>query len=259
MQNVFPVIASVRADFTFHDGQYPNPKFEGQGGNVALFDYSSARDAAVWLDGGHSSTFRFEVSLFLRERGADSNEIDAFVTDGGGSFGLANVSQQLVEASVAKIVAWTSDIRSAEVRRASQDALYALFSLHPSEVTRILSNLPKVCQVVLSLCSLSPFDLHSSVFRLLFCCRIAHHRWFNSSLTEQATRQVSTMHRWPAARAARRWSRLFLRRRSRPRRPVCRCSPATCHLTRRKKCKKLLNWTPKKFIGNRLLRVVQCI
>lgn len=69
---------------------------------------------------------------------------------GSGSYGsmLANVSQQLVEASVAKIVAWTSDIRSVEVRRASQDALYALFSLHPGEVTRILSSLPKVCQVM---------------------------------------------------------------------------------------------------------------
>lgn len=59
----------------------------------------------------------------------------------------ASLSPQLVEASVAKIVAWTSDIRSAEVRKASQDALYALFSLHPGEVTRILSTLPKVCQV----------------------------------------------------------------------------------------------------------------
>lgn len=90
------------------------------------------------------------------------------MTDGGGSFGLANVSQQLVEASVAKIVAWTSDIRSAEVRRASQDALYALFSLHPSEVTRILSNLPKVCQVVLSLCSssVSPVAVRPSLFRV---------------------------------------------------------------------------------------------
>lgn len=58
----------------------------------------------------------------------------------------ASVSPQLVEASVAKVVAWTSDIRSAEVRKASQDALYALFSLHPAEVTRILNTLPKVCQ-----------------------------------------------------------------------------------------------------------------
>jgi len=45
------------------------------------------------------------------------------------------------------VVAWTSDVRSAEVRKASQDALYALFSLHPAEVTRILNTLPKVCQV----------------------------------------------------------------------------------------------------------------
>ena len=59
----------------------------------------------------------------------------------------ATVSPQTAEASIAKIVAWTSDIRSAEVRKAAQDALYALFSLHPSEVTRILSTLPKVCQV----------------------------------------------------------------------------------------------------------------
>lgn len=59
----------------------------------------------------------------------------------------STVSPQLVEASVAKIVAWTSDIRSAEVRKASQDTLYALFSLHPGEVTRLLSALPKVCQV----------------------------------------------------------------------------------------------------------------
>lgn len=56
------------------------------------------------------------------------------------------LSPQIVEASVAKIVAWTSDVRSAEVRKASQDALYSLFSLHPGEVTRILGTLPKVCQ-----------------------------------------------------------------------------------------------------------------
>lgn len=76
------------------------------------------------------------------------------VTSQSGSPGLmmgmagvgASVSPQLVEASVAKVVAWTSDIRSAEVRKASQDALYALFSLHPAEVTRILNTLPKVCQ-----------------------------------------------------------------------------------------------------------------
>jgi hypothetical protein len=59
----------------------------------------------------------------------------------------ASVSPQLVEASIAKVVAWTSDVRSAEVRKASQDAIYALFSLHPAEVTRILNTLPKVCQV----------------------------------------------------------------------------------------------------------------
>jgi hypothetical protein len=58
-----------------------------------------------------------------------------------------NVSSQIVEASIAKIVAWTSDIRSAEVRKASQDSLYAMFSLHPGELTRILGTLPKVCQV----------------------------------------------------------------------------------------------------------------
>jgi len=57
-----------------------------------------------------------------------------------------SLSPQIVEASVAKIVAWTSDVRSAEVRKASQDALYSLFSLHPGEVTRILGTLPKVCQ-----------------------------------------------------------------------------------------------------------------
>ena len=59
----------------------------------------------------------------------------------------ASISGQVVEAAVAKIVAWTSDVRSIEVRKASQDALYALFSLHPGEITRILSTLPKVCQV----------------------------------------------------------------------------------------------------------------
>ncbi len=60
----------------------------------------------------------------------------------------ATVSPQIVEASIAKIVAWTSDVRSAEVRKASQDALYSLFSLHPGEITRILGTLPKVCQVI---------------------------------------------------------------------------------------------------------------
>ena len=59
----------------------------------------------------------------------------------------ATVSPQIVEASVTKLVAWTSDIRSAEVRKAAQDALYALFSLHPGEITRILGTLPKICQV----------------------------------------------------------------------------------------------------------------
>ena len=59
----------------------------------------------------------------------------------------ASISPQTAEAAIAKIVAWTSDVRSAEVRKAAQDALYALFSLHPGEVTRILSTLPKVCQV----------------------------------------------------------------------------------------------------------------
>ena len=79
-------------------------------------------------------------------------DVNVFICFGAGlMLGLAGMgvtlSPQIVEASVAKIVAWTSDVRSAEVRKASQDALYSLFSLHPGEVTRILGTLPKVCQV----------------------------------------------------------------------------------------------------------------
>ena len=94
----------------------------------------------------------------------------------------ASVSPQLVEASVAKIVAWTSDIRSNEVRKASQDALYALFSLHPAEVTRILNTLPKVCQVYIY----SSFNIlvgkyfyHLYYFCFCFTYRIAHHKLYS--------------------------------------------------------------------------------
>lgn len=79
----------------------------------------------------------------------------------------ATVSPQIVEASIAKIVAWTSDVRSAEVRKASQDALYSLFSLHPGEITRILGTLPKVCQVIKSNCGVN--ELCTGTLICKFC------------------------------------------------------------------------------------------
>ena len=92
------------------------------------------------------------------------------------------LSPQIVEASVAKIVAWTSDVRSAEVRKASQDALYSLFSLHPGEVTRILGTLPKVCQV-----------RHTHAHTLINSAFIVTENW-NESTKQDSASQIIQSH-----------------------------------------------------------------
>ena len=84
----------------------------------------------------------------------------------------ATISPQVAEASVAKIVAWTSDVRSGEVRKAAQDTLYTLFSLHPSEVTRILNTLPKVCQVRIFI-SLS-YSMQTMLFVFFSLCTLSN-------------------------------------------------------------------------------------
>jgi hypothetical protein len=51
---------------------------------------------------------------------------------------------------LAKIIAWSSEPKSTEVRRASHAAIAALFALNGPHFTGILQKLPKIYQVPLS-------------------------------------------------------------------------------------------------------------
>merc|ERR1719461_472085 len=50
------------------------------------------------------------------------------------------------EMALAKVITWTYEPKSAEVRRQSQAALVALFQLNPAHFTRVMQALPKVVQ-----------------------------------------------------------------------------------------------------------------
>ena len=50
------------------------------------------------------------------------------------------------EMALAKVITWTYEPKSAEVRRQSQAALVALFQLNPAHFTRVMQALPKLVQ-----------------------------------------------------------------------------------------------------------------
>merc|ERR1719376_1222782 len=56
------------------------------------------------------------------------------------------LTAQEQEMALAKVITWTYEPKSAEVRRQSQAALVALFQLNASHFTRVLHNLPKILQ-----------------------------------------------------------------------------------------------------------------
>ena len=49
--------------------------------------------------------------------------------------------------ALAKIIGWTGDAKSSEIRRASQSAVIALFNLNTPQVTMMLGTLPAEYQV----------------------------------------------------------------------------------------------------------------
>ncbi|KAI8725974.1 CLIP-associating protein 2 isoform X12, partial [Biomphalaria glabrata] len=48
--------------------------------------------------------------------------------------------------AVSKVISWTMEPRNADVRKASQSVLIALFNLNPAEFSLLLSELPKTFQ-----------------------------------------------------------------------------------------------------------------
>lgn len=48
---------------------------------------------------------------------------------------------------LARLLDWTNDVKSQDVRRQAQSAVIALYNLNPSQFTMILSELPKYYQV----------------------------------------------------------------------------------------------------------------
>ena len=51
------------------------------------------------------------------------------------------------EMSLAKIITWTSEPKSAEIRRSAHQTLVSMFNTHTPQMTQILQKLPKVYQV----------------------------------------------------------------------------------------------------------------
>lgn len=51
------------------------------------------------------------------------------------------------KSALARIIEWTDDPKSLEVRRHAQDAVIALYNINPSQVTMMLSELSKTYQV----------------------------------------------------------------------------------------------------------------
>ena len=49
--------------------------------------------------------------------------------------------------ALARLIDWTNDVKSQDVRRHAQSTVIALYNLNPSQVTMILSELPKYYQV----------------------------------------------------------------------------------------------------------------
>lgn len=49
--------------------------------------------------------------------------------------------------ALARLLDWTSDVKSQDVRRHAQEAFIALYNLNPPQVTMILAELPKYYQV----------------------------------------------------------------------------------------------------------------
>lgn len=64
------------------------------------------------------------------------------------AFGPVTISgRDPTPAALAKIIGWTGDAKSSEIRRAAQAAVIALFNLSTSQVTMILGSLPTEYQV----------------------------------------------------------------------------------------------------------------
>jgi CLIP-associating protein 1/2 len=64
------------------------------------------------------------------------------------AFGPVTISgRDPTPAALAKIIGWTGDTKSSEIRRAAQAAVIALFNLNTPQVTMILADLPTEYQV----------------------------------------------------------------------------------------------------------------
>lgn len=55
--------------------------------------------------------------------------------------------QASVGPAIAKLLDWTNDVKSQDVRRFAHNAVIAIYNLNPSQFTIILSELPKYYQV----------------------------------------------------------------------------------------------------------------
>ena len=55
------------------------------------------------------------------------------------------------EMALAKIITWTSEPKSADIRRSAHQTLVSMFNTHTPQMTQILQKLPKVYQVSQSL------------------------------------------------------------------------------------------------------------
>jgi CLIP-associating protein 1/2 len=64
------------------------------------------------------------------------------------AFGPVTTSgRDCTPAALAKIIGWTGDAKSSDIRRAAQAAVIALFNLNTPQVTMILAGLPTEYQV----------------------------------------------------------------------------------------------------------------
>lgn len=52
---------------------------------------------------------------------------------------------------IARLLDWTNDVKSQDVRRHAQNTVIALYNLNPSQFTMVLSELPKYYQVNITL------------------------------------------------------------------------------------------------------------
>lgn len=83
--------------------------------------------------------------------------------------------------AVSRIITWTTEPKSVDVRKAAQAVLIALFNLNTPEFSMLLSALPKTFQVKLTLTR--PLDLW--VHRPLFKIYGSADPYFNTNMKEK--------------------------------------------------------------------------